>query len=155
MTGAGAALAAAMTRLRPACLAAYIASSARFTQLSTLSRGSRALTPMLTVAGTAGCTGALLWCYSDYARPIWRDPPLDEAVHERHFGLWRADGSPKPVVAELARWRGAPRGTAPDDGWIDPTELGPEDFYGDPRSHLVRLYAAYRGSVREARGDAG
>ena len=26
-------------------------------------------------------------------------PPFDEARHERSFGLWRADGSPKPAVA--------------------------------------------------------
>ena len=41
----------------------------------------------------AGCTGAMLWCYGDYDPRIWSDPPLDEAVHERSFGLWRADGS--------------------------------------------------------------
>ena len=92
------------------------------------------------IAG-AGCTGALLWCYSDYARRIWTEPPLDEAVHERHFGLWRADGSPKPAVAELAPWRDVPRGTPPDDGWID---LRREDFYSDPSSNLARLYRAYR-----------
>ena len=38
--------------------------------------------------------GAMLWCYTDYDQAIWADPPLDLAVHERSFGLWRADGSP-------------------------------------------------------------
>ena len=47
----------------------------------------------------AGCVGAMLWCYTDYDSAIWHDPPLDLAVHERSFGLWRADGSPKPSVA--------------------------------------------------------
>ena len=36
-----------------------------------------------------GFLGALLWCYGDYARDLWGTPPLDEAVHERYFGLWR------------------------------------------------------------------
>jgi endo-1,4-beta-mannosidase len=89
----------------------------------------------------AGCTGALLWCYSDYAPSIWSEPPLDEAVHERHFGLWRADGSAKPVVAELARWRHAARAPVPDDAWID---LRRDDFYVRPLSNLTKLYEAYR-----------
>ena len=46
----------------------------------------------------AGCVGALLWCYTDYEPAIWGSPPLDQAIHERSFGLWRADGSPKPAV---------------------------------------------------------
>ncbi|HEX9495067.1 MAG TPA: hypothetical protein VGA38_04855, partial [Candidatus Limnocylindria bacterium] len=89
----------------------------------------------------AGCTGALLWCYADYARGIWAEPPLDLAVHERHFGLWRADGSPKPAVAELARWRDVQRAPAPDDAWID---LRRERFFTEPLANLVRLYQAYR-----------
>jgi endo-1,4-beta-mannosidase len=89
----------------------------------------------------AGCTGALLWCYADYARAIWHEPPLDEAVHERHFGLWRADGSPKPAVAELGRWRDVPRVPAPEDAWI---ELRREHYYEKPAANLVTLYKAYR-----------
>jgi endo-1,4-beta-mannosidase len=89
----------------------------------------------------AGCTGALLWCYADYARRIWREPPLDRSVHERHFGLWRSDGSAKPVVATLARWRKTERSTVPDAPWID---LRGEDFYLEPLSNLIRLYARYR-----------
>jgi len=89
----------------------------------------------------AGCTGALLWCYADYAPAIWTEPPLDAAVHERHFGLWRADGSPKPAAGELSRWGGSERSIARDDAWI---ELRREDFYLTPRSNLVALYEAYR-----------
>lgn len=89
----------------------------------------------------AGCTGALLWCYADYDRAIWNEPPLDQAVHERHFGLWRADGSPKPAVGALAALRGAARSPAPDDGWIDAPRA---TFYDEPLATLVRLYDAYR-----------
>lgn len=89
----------------------------------------------------AGCTGALLWCYADYARSIWTDPPLDQAIHERHFGSWRADGSPKPVVAELVRRRQTQRSPAPDATWID---LPRADFFDRPLTNLVRLYDAYR-----------
>jgi len=89
----------------------------------------------------AGCTGALLWCFADYARAIWHEPPLDDAVHERHFGVWRADGSPKPVVAELGRWSDAKRSPIPEDAWID---LRRDAFYLRPLQNLTQLYAAYR-----------
>ena len=60
----------------------------------------------------AGSIGAMLWCYADYAPGTWRVPPLDEAVHERSFGLWRADGSAKPAVKAVIRLGGRPLGAA-------------------------------------------
>jgi len=67
----------------------------------------------------AGCIGAMLWCYEDYSPHTWRDPPLDESVHERYFGLWRPDASAKPAVPVIAAFSGAERLDAPDDDWID------------------------------------
>ncbi len=90
----------------------------------------------------AGCLGAMLWCYSDYQRARWSSPPLDIAHHERSFGLWRADGSPKPAVAAVTAFAGAPRCDADgDDSWID---IGPDDFWLDPGRQLSRLYDRYR-----------
>ncbi len=43
-----------------------------------------------------GATGAMLWCYADYAPDLWSRPPCDEARHERFFGLVRPDGTLKP-----------------------------------------------------------
>ena len=45
-----------------------------------------------------GATGAFLWCFADYAEDLWDRPPCDPggAMHERHFGLVRPDGSLKP-----------------------------------------------------------
>ncbi|MEE8490395.1 MAG: cellulase family glycosylhydrolase, partial [Acidimicrobiia bacterium] len=60
----------------------------------------------LSALHAAGCVGAMVWCYADYMPAIWGDPPLDSAVHERFFGLWRADGSPKPSVAALEEFSG-------------------------------------------------
>ena len=92
----------------------------------------------------AGCAGAMLWCYTDYDSAIWEQPPLDLAVHERSFGLWRADGSPKPSVAAVAAFAGAVRVDSPDDyTWID---IEPDEFSLDPRVHLPRLYRRYRKS---------
>jgi endo-1,4-beta-mannosidase len=92
----------------------------------------------------AGCVGAMLWCYSDYDSAIWQEPPLDLAVHERSFGLWRADGSAKPSVAVVEAFAGARRLARPDGyPWID---LEPEEFLIGPDVQLQRLYGLYRTS---------
>jgi endo-1,4-beta-mannosidase len=93
-----------------------------------------------------GCLGAMLWCYSDYDPALWDGPPLDLAFHERSFGLWRADGSPKPAVAAIAAFIGADRcATASDDDtWID---LDRDAFYLDPSAQLPRLYRRYRATL--------
>ncbi len=90
----------------------------------------------------AGCLGAFLWCYSDYDRALWQRPPFDLAPHERSFGLWRIDGSPKPAVAAIAAFVGAERcnpGYA--DAWID---IDRDEFLLDPHVQLPRLYRRYR-----------
>ena len=94
-----------------------------------------------------GTTGAMLWCFADYVTEIWDRPPLDHAPHERFFGLWRADGSPKPAARHLGRYAGVARRTAVGDAeWAD---VPPEHFYDDPAANLRRMYARYCG-VREA-----
>ena len=89
----------------------------------------------------AGCLGALLWCFADYVPALHAHPPFDEARHERSFGLWRADGSPKPAVAEITR-RAGQLGRPPPDGlsWLD---LDVGEFLADRARHLPRLYRRY------------
>ena len=93
-----------------------------------------------------GALGALLWCANDYASALYAEPPFDEAVHERTFGLWRADGSAKPTVAELAARQGRQRKTSPSahtpsaQTWID---IDPAEFALDPKGQLGRLYNRY------------
>jgi len=89
----------------------------------------------------AGCAGAMLWCYTDYVAAIWADPPLDVATHERSFGLWRADGSPKPSVAVVEGFSGADRRSGRGDfDWID---IEPGEFREDSADNLPRLYGRY------------
>jgi endo-1,4-beta-mannosidase len=88
-----------------------------------------------------GMTGAMLWCYGDYAEKPWPEPPLDEAVHERFFGLWRSDHSPKPALGALTEIAGAERQEWQDDfAWID---VSAEEFYLNPRATLRRLYQVF------------
>jgi endo-1,4-beta-mannosidase len=89
----------------------------------------------------AGCTGALLWCFSDYAPELAGSPPFDSAPHELSFGLWRADGTPKPAVAQVAARAGSLRVSPPSpDGWLD---IDRSTFDNDRRFHLARLYRRY------------
>jgi endo-1,4-beta-mannosidase len=90
----------------------------------------------------AGCMGAMLWCHADYAPDIWAQPPLDESVHERSFGLWRADATPKPAVAAVAAHRGTRRLDPPDTPWID---IDQQRYWEGPETELPRLYRRYRG----------
>ena len=53
---------------------------------------------------TVGSTGAMLWCFADYAPELWNRPPCDHAIHERFFGLVRPDGSLKPHARVLKRF---------------------------------------------------
>ncbi len=88
-----------------------------------------------------GCTGALLWCFADYAPALYSRPPFDEALHERSFGLWRADGSAKPAVAEVSRRVGRERLIPPAPlVWLD---IGVDEFTDDPGRQLPRLYRRY------------
>jgi endo-1,4-beta-mannosidase len=91
-----------------------------------------------------GCTGAFLWCFSDYDPELGSVPPFDAARHELSFGLWRADGAAKPAVAEVASRAGAaciePRSPG---AWLD---IEPATFAKDRRYHLRRLYNRFLAS---------
>lgn len=89
----------------------------------------------------AGATGAMLWCYADYDPGTFEHPPLDEAIHERSFGLWRSDGTPKPAVEVVKAFAGATRLPASNtEPWID---IDPERYWKQPGVELPRLYEQY------------
>ena len=96
-----------------------------------------------TGSGRPGALGALLWCFADYVPALHGRPPFDEALHERSFGLWRADGS-----AEAGRRRDHRAGPAGPDGcrrielpagWTSRSS----EFLADRDRQLPRLYRRY------------
>jgi endo-1,4-beta-mannosidase len=102
-----------------------------------------------------GSTGAMLWCYADYAENLWGRPPLDHAVHERSFGLWRADGTPKPALARVRAFaaRGLRATSVPgtdDATWID---IDVVDFYHAPELQVPRLYRRYCQALNAVAGS--
>jgi len=52
-----------------------------------------------------GCKAALVWCWSDYDQSLYNQLPFNYLIHERYFGLFRADGSPKPVALTLKSFK--------------------------------------------------
>jgi endo-1,4-beta-mannosidase len=90
-----------------------------------------------------GSLGAVYWNFSDYHPSLWNRPPFDRAVHERFFGLFRGDGSPKPAASVMRKLAEEPN---------DPAEIRvklnvPEDYYSNPKENLKRLYLQFRGVV--------
>ena len=103
----------------------------------------------LSTLHAAGCLGAMLWCFADYAPATWDRPPLDEARHERSFGLWRSDGSAKPALEAVAAFAGAEQqGDLREHAWID---IDTEEFGRHPGWHIRRLYRRYRGRTTTLR----
>ena len=88
-----------------------------------------------------GALGAFAWCFGDYAPELWDRPPCDLQKHERFFGLYRADGTLKPMGHAVRRFAA----TSPTVQETRPFVLGmsADAFYADPRSHLPSLYARY------------
>lgn len=89
-----------------------------------------------------GFMGAMAWCYGDYDPRLWSQPPCDEKVHERFFGLFRYDGSAKPAVAVMREFLGLHRvESEPDTSWID---IPREAYYRRPSEHIKRLYRRFK-----------
>jgi endo-1,4-beta-mannosidase len=93
-----------------------------------------------------GVVGASWWCFTDYDPALAHLPPFDLAPHELHFGLFRADGSPKPVADA---WRDfGRRETNEPVAWDGPDE---EAWYSGLPATLVEAYAAWRAANGDAR----
>ncbi len=102
-------------------------------------RGARYANAVLQRLWRMGAVGASWWCFTDYPAELRRLPPFDLAPHELHFGLFRPDGSPKPVADVWRRFgRRAALDLSPFDG---PDEL--TWYEGLPRT-LEQAYGQWR-----------
>ena len=88
----------------------------------------------------AGCLGAFAWCFGDYEPRLWERPPCDLQAHERFFGLYRSDGSLKPMGATVRDFAAAsPTVQRPERGVA--LSVTPDAFYSAPARYLPDLYA--------------
>ena len=95
-----------------------------------------------------GATGALVWCFADYAPELWDRPPCSESRHERFFGLVRPDGSLKPHAEVMRRFAAAEPKVQPDAPHRLREAVSPDEYYADPLRHLVRLYEQFLSETR-------
>jgi endo-1,4-beta-mannosidase len=91
-----------------------------------------------------GATGAMLWCFADYAESLWDRPPCDlnGAKHERHFGLVRPDGSVKPHAESIKDFAATKPVVRPAERTVD-LDITPDEYYSEPALHARRLYGEY------------
>jgi endo-1,4-beta-mannosidase len=96
----------------------------------------------------SGATGAMLWCYADYVPELWNLPPCQNAIHERFFGLVRADGSLKPHAKVIQEFAETKPQVMPIPAYAK-ISIQPDEFYEDPSRHLTGLYENYLESMNK------
>ncbi|MGI8827244.1 MAG: glycoside hydrolase 5 family protein [Chloroflexota bacterium] len=113
-----------------------------------------------------GAMGALAWDFADYPESLWDRPPLDRAKRERTFGIFRANGSPKPAADVIARFAEEVRSGSLTSRLGSHGEqrvelrADPDAYYVDPKRSYREMYATYLDKVgardhAPGRGDAG
>ena len=76
-----------------------------------------------------GATGAIIWCFADYAEALWNLPPCGESRHERHFGLIRPDGTLKPHAEVIKQFAATLPTVKPIPSYAKFPGLTGDDFY--------------------------
>jgi endo-1,4-beta-mannosidase len=89
-----------------------------------------------------GASGALVWCFADYATELWERPPCKESRHERFFGLVRPDGTLKPHAGVLQEFA-ATRPTVQPIPAYARFEFDGEAYYAGMYDRLAAIYQAY------------
>src|SRR4051794_40899704 len=89
-----------------------------------------------------GCLGAFAWCFPDYDQSLWDRPPCDFQAFERFFGLYRPDGSIKPMGKAVADFAKANPVVKPPKKTV-PLPVPPDEYYRDPGKHLRGMYERF------------
>jgi len=91
-----------------------------------------------------GVIGAMAWCYADYSPALWSKPPLDINLHERHFGLFNHNNSPKTSASIFKNQQFICNYNHDLDKkypWLK--SCNPHTFYENPQKNLQTLYQQY------------
>jgi endo-1,4-beta-mannosidase len=99
----------------------------------------------------SGATGAVIWCFADYAYELWDRPPCQNQWHERFFGLVRPDGTLKPHAKVLQDFAKTNPQVKPLPEYAR-LKVNPDAFYAEPLPHLANLYEEYVAGVEKEEG---
>lgn len=94
----------------------------------------------------SGMLGAMGWCAADYIPALWGRPPLDTCPHERHFGLFRHDGSPKKALEVFPGPLEAGDPLHLPENW--PT-CSRRNYFDNPQQNLQKMYTRFKQIVKE------
>ena len=87
-----------------------------------------------------GALGAYWWNSCDYVADLAQTPPFDRAQHELHFGIFRSDGSEKPVALALKNFARQRREVVPPP----PPMIDEGEWYAQlSKDEVKRRYAAF------------
>ena len=90
-----------------------------------------------------GATGAMNWCFADYAPELWDKPPCSDWRHERFFGLIRGDGSLKPHASIIKGFADGSPTVKTEDRHIVTLGMTPDEYYLDPITNMKQLYERF------------
>lgn len=89
-----------------------------------------------------GALGAFAWGFMSYDPSIWDREPCNRQIHERFFGLWRSDGTLRPMGQVVGRFARARPVVRPPERTVR-LDVTPDTYYRDPLHHQKRLYAQW------------
>ncbi len=101
-------------------------------------------TDSLTLLHEAGMLGAWAWCYGDYSPALWDKTPLKQNYHERYFGLFRHDASPKPAAQVFKDIGELKINYRSEETPIWLQTFNRDEFYFNPLENLKTIYQAYK-----------
>lgn len=108
-----------------------------------------------------GALGALAWDYADYTSDLWTLPPLDRAIRERTFGIFRADGSPKPAAEVLRRFAAEMKNgelehrLGAQGAKAVPLDVDAPAYYQSPLQSLGAMYTRYLERIQQTVAAGG
>jgi endo-1,4-beta-mannosidase len=106
--------------------------------------GGRYYAEVLEKLARCGARGAFAWMFSDYDPALWGRPPFDSLVHERWFGLTRADGTVKPSGEAMRAYAQRVAAGALPARTAGPLALDAEAWYADPGGNFERLWREWK-----------
>jgi endo-1,4-beta-mannosidase len=89
-----------------------------------------------------GLMGVFSRSFGDYVPELKDYPPFSVCAHERFFGLFRPDGSPKEAAAVFEDFVGLER--QENEYVMDWIDITADEYWEQPDEHLPRLYRRFK-----------